>query len=229
MNTHLSKTLIRPKCLNEGDSVGIVSPAGPVDEVSLEKGLNALKRLGFKPVLGNFIREKAGFLAGTDEQRAADLMDMFRDPAIKGIFCTRGGYGVNRVLPLLKAKVIRENPKIVVGSSVITLLLLFLKQKCSIVAFHGPMPAGSFGRSPMKHSRKLFCDLLLKKQISPLFSNSAKVIRPGTARGALTGGCLTLLCRSLRTHFEIDTRDQILLIEDVNEPPYRIDGMLWQL
>jgi muramoyltetrapeptide carboxypeptidase len=119
---------------------------------------------------------------------------------------------------------------VVVGSSDITLLLIYLLQKCGLVAFHGPMVSGSFGCKPMKISKTQFRKILIgDKEGGHLVAPQARVLQEGTARGKLVGGCLTLLCRSLKTPYEIQTRDGILLIEDVNEPPYRIDGMLWQL
>jgi muramoyltetrapeptide carboxypeptidase len=210
--------------------VGVVAPAGPVDPQELENGLNVIRGMGFQPVLGRFVNDRKHFLAGEDEDRADDLMVMFRDPEIKAIFCARGGYGVNRVLPLLDPKIIRKNPKVVVGSSDITLLLIYLLQKCGLVAFHGPMVAGSFGCKPMKISKSQFRKVLIgDKEGGHLKAPQAQVLQEGTARGKLVGGCLTLLCRSLKTPYEIQTRDGIVLIEDVNEPAYRIDGMLWQL
>ena len=225
-----SKKITRPGKLQPGDAVGVVAPAGPVDSDFLDKGIKVIKRMGFKPALGKYVQSRNGFLAGTDKDRAADLMDMFINPEIKAVFCARGGYGVNRVLPRLKPDVIRKNPKILVGASDITLLLLYLNQRCSQVAFHGPMVAGNFGRHPMKKTRKQFQDILTgQSQGKLLVSPRAKVLQPGVAQGQVTGGCLTLLCRSLKTPCEIQTRNKILLIEDVNEPPYKIDGMLWQL
>lgn len=225
-----SKKLIAPARLNIGDKVGIVAPAGPVEKDQLERGMRVIVKMGFRPVLCKCLFERDGFLAGSDEERAADLMAMFADPEVKGIFCARGGYGVNRILHLLDSKVIRNNPKIVVGSSDLTLLLQYLNQKFSMVTFHGPMIAGSFGRNPMKESQKQFWEILSgQKKAKKLSAPKARVIRSGKASGELTGGCLTLLCRSLKTPFEIKTKGKILLIEDVNEPAYRIDGMLWQL
>ena len=222
--------LIRPKKLKQGDMVGVVAPAGPVDPVHLEAGLGVIRGMGFQPVLGRFVNDRKHFLAGEDEDRADDLMVMFQNPDIKAIFCARGGYGVNRVLPLLDSKIIRKNPKVVVGSSDITLLLIYLLQKCGLVAFHGPMVSGSFGCKPMKISKTQFRKVLTgAKEGGHLKAPQAEVLQEGTARGKLVGGCLTLLCRSLKTPYEIQTRDGILLIEDVNEPAYRIDGMLWQL
>lgn len=225
-----SKKLIRPGRLKEGDVVGVVAPAGPVEPELLEKGLKVLKTMKLKPVLGEHVLSRRGYLAGKDEDRARDLMSMFKNPEVKAIICARGGYGVNRLLPLLKPGIIRKNPKIVVGASDITLLLLYLAKKCSLVAFHGPMVGGNFGQYGMKKTKKQFQDLLTgQPEGKTLMSAQARVLRPGIGKGEITGGCLTLLCRSLGTPYEIQTRNKILLIEDVNEAPYRIDGMLWQL
>lgn len=221
---------IRPKKLAPGDSVGVVAPSGVVDQEILKKGLACLEKMGFKPVLGRHVLSQHRYCAGTDRDRARDLMAMFSDRKIKAIICARGGYGVNRVIPYLDLKVIRQNPKILVGASDITLLLTYLNQKTSLVTYHGPMVAGNFGRHNMTRSKKQFHRLLTgDEQGKLLASPQARVLTPGKAKGQVIGGCLTLLCRSLRTPWEVRTRGKILLIEDVNEPPYRIDGMLWQL
>ncbi|MCH8156295.1 MAG: LD-carboxypeptidase [Nitrospinae bacterium] len=220
----------RPDRLKQGDTVAVAAPAGVVDPDVLEKGLNSLKRMGLRPVVADHVCSRDRYMAGTDEQRAGDLRALFEDPEIKAIFCARGGYGANRILPHLDPAIIRKNPKIFVGSSDITLLLLFLVQQCSLVAFHGPMVAGNFGRYPMSKSKRQFKEILSgDRKGKRLTAKSARIFRPGTAEGKVTGGCLTLLCRSLGTPWEIKTRNRILLIEDVNEPLYRIDGMLWQL
>ena len=222
--------MIRPKKLKLGDAVGVVAPAGPVEAEALARGLKVVRQIGFRPVPGKFINGRERYLAGSDEERAEDIMTMFRNQEIKAIFCARGGYGVNRILPLLQPAVIRKNPKIVLGSSDVTLLLLYLNRKCSLISFHGPMVAGSFGRKPMPESQEKLKALLFgKASAKKNICASAEVIRRGKAKGSLIGGCLTLLCRSLRTPYEIRTEGAVLLIEDVHERPYRIDGMLWQL
>ena len=224
------RSLLRPPALKEGDVVGVVAPAGPVDKEQLKAGLEVICNMGFKPLLGKYIHARSGFLAGADKARAQDLMDMFCNPEVRAIFCARGGYGANRILSLLNPAEIRANPKILVGSSDITLLLHFLMQKCGLIAFHGPMVAGSFGRTEMKKSRRQFKALLTGDSKSKVCHfPQAKVFSKAVVQGKITGGCLTLLCRSLSTPYEIKTKNKILLIEDVNEPLYRIDGMLWQL
>ena len=220
----------RPKRLKQGDRVGVVAPAGPVDPKILKKGLRALERMGFNPVLGKHVLARDRYLAGTDEQRAEDLNGLFGDPEIKGIFCARGGYGSNRVLLGLDSSIIRRNPKVFVGSSDITLLLLFLVQQCSLVTFHGPMVAGNFGRYPMPKSKHQFSEILFGNRVSKrLTAKGSHVFKSGIAEGRVIGGCLTLLCRSLGTPWEVKTRNKILLLEDVNEPLYKIDGMLCHL
>ena len=224
------RSLIRPPSLKEGDVVGVVAPAGPVDQGQLESGLEVIRKMGFIPLLGRHIHSRSRYMAGSDEERARDFMAMFRNPKVRAIFCARGGYGANRILSYLNREEIRANPKAVVGSSDITMLLHFLVQECRLVAFHGPMIAGSFGRAKMKKSCSQFKALLTGNPKGKTFySSGAKVFSKGVAQGKITGGCLTLLCRSLKTPYEINTRNKILLIEDVNEPLYRIDGMLWQL
>ena len=146
------RSLIRPPSLKEGDVVGVVAPAGPVDREQLKTGLEVIRNMGFIPLLGKNIHSRSRYMAGSDEERAQDFMDMFLNPKVRAIFCARGGYGANRILSYLDREQIRANPKAVVGSSDITMLLHFLVQECRLVAFHGPMIAGSFGRVEMKKS-----------------------------------------------------------------------------
>ena len=220
----------RPKRLKQGDKVGVVAPAGPVDPKLLKKGLRTLERMGFCPILAEHVFSKDRYLAGTDEQRVQDINNLFGDSEIKGIFCARGGYGANRVLPNLDSSIIRRNPKVFVGSSDITLLLLFLVQQCSLVTFHGPMVAGNFGRYPMSKSKRQFKEMLFGNRSGKfLTAQGARIFRPGNAEGKVIGGCLTLICRSLGTPWEVKTRNKILFLEDVNEPLYKIDVMLCHL
>ena len=186
--------------------------------------------MGFRYVLGKNVLSQNGFLAGSDSERAKDFMSMVKNPEVTAILCTRGGYGVNRIMKRLDFDLIKKVRKPIIGSSDITILLNYLNRKCSLVSFHGPMVAGSFGRMPMTKSRKTFCQALMGNMEMYSYSKrSAWTINSGKGEGRLAGGCLSLLIRSLGTPFEIQTRNRILVIEDVNERPYKIDGMLWQL
>ena len=216
--------------IKKGDLIGIISPAGPTTSKEIKQGISVLKKMGFHCVLGKNALLKNGFLAGSDIERAQDFMDMIKNPDVMAIICSRGGYGVNRIMPYLDFDLIKKSRKPIIGSSDITILLNYLNSKCSLVSFHGPMVAGSFGRTPMIKSRNTFCHALMGNMRMYSYSKrNAWTINSGKGEGRLAGGCLTLLTRSLGTPFEIKTRNRILIIEDVNEKPYKIDGMLWQL
>ena len=220
----------KAKKIKKGDLIGIVSPAGPTNSEELQNGVSVLKKMGFRSVLGKNALLRKGFLAGSDEKRSADFMDMVNNPEVAAILCARGGYGINRILPYLDYSLIKKARKPIIGSSDITILLNYINSRCSLVSFHGPMAAGSFGRTPMTKSRKPFCRALMGDMEMYSYSKrSAWTINSGKGEGRLAGGCLTLMIRSLGTPFEIQTRNRILIIEDVNERPYKIDGMLWQL
>jgi muramoyltetrapeptide carboxypeptidase len=222
--------LNKAKKIKKGDLIGIVSPAGPTDFEELKRGMNVLKKMGFHCSVGRNALLQKGFLAGSDKERADDFMNMVKNPEISAILCARGGYGVNRVLPYLDFSLIKKTRKPIIGSSDITILLNYINHKCSLISFHGPMAAGSFGRTPMKKSREPFCQALMGDMDMYSYSKrNAWTIKPGKSEGRLSGGCLTLMIRSLGTPYEIQTRNRILIIEDVNERPYKIDGMLWQL
>src|SRR5690349_20452272 len=131
---------IKPKRLNPGDTVGLVSPASPPpDPRAIDFGIAAIEKLGFKVKVGRNARKRHGFLAGNDRERAADLMGMFANKRVDAIICVRGGYGSARLLPLLDFDLIRANPKVFVGYSDITSLHFALLRKASLISFHGPM------------------------------------------------------------------------------------------
>jgi muramoyltetrapeptide carboxypeptidase len=222
--------LNKVKKIKKGDLIGIVSPASPIDLDELNQGTKVLKKMGFRCILGRNVLAREKFLAGSDKERAEDFMDMVKNPEVGAILFARGGYGVNRILSLLDYEAIKKARKPVIGSSDITILLNYINKRCSLVSFHGPMAAGSFGRAPMRKSRKPFCEALMGNLKMYRYSQSkAWTIKPGKKEGLLAGGCLTLMVRSLGTPYEIQTRNRIVIIEDVNERPYKIDGMLWQL
>ena len=135
-------TIIRPPALKKGDRIGIVSPAGPVDESDLQPGLEILKNSGFKVRLGSHVFDRDGYLAGNDDARLEDLHDMLQDDEIKAIFCTRGGYGTLRLLEKIHYDLITRKPKIIAGYSDITALLLAIHAKTGMITIHGPMVRG---------------------------------------------------------------------------------------
>jgi muramoyltetrapeptide carboxypeptidase len=212
----------KPAPLRRGDGIGVVAPAGAVDEASLEAGVRVLDNAGFRVRLGAAVRKKSGFLAGSDAERAADLHEMFRDPEIKAIFTARGGYGSGRLLPLLDPAVVREHPKIFVGHSDITFLLNDFVQRAELVSFHGPLVTGLQQRpKAVEH----LLAMLTGERIG-WHEAAQEVVQPGTAEGPLAGGCLSVIVATLGTPYAVQTHGRLLFLEDVNEKPYRIDRLL---
>lgn len=227
---------IKPGRLNDGDTIGIVAPASaPADPKIIDRSVAVLKRLGFKPKLAPNVRKRWGFLAGSDRERAGDLMKMFADRTVKAILCVRGGYGTPRLLPLLDYRVIRAHPKILIGYSDITSLHCALLVKSNLVSFHGPMLNSDFVkrdfpeftlRSLLKTLMHPFapgsiCDGYGKKTVS--------ILRRGVVSGPLIGGNLSMLCTALGTPYQPTFKNSILFFEDLDEVPYRFDRMLTQL
>ncbi|PAD22574.1 S66 peptidase family protein [Terribacillus saccharophilus] len=222
---------VKASVWKKGDTIGIVSPAGPIKREELERGIKIVESLGLRVKLGKHVYDKYGYLAGTDTDRAADLNDMFKDNEVKGIICARGGYGSGRIVELLDYEIIKQKPKVLLGYSDITYLHTAIRQRTGLITFHGPMVASDMGESDFA---KLSYDLLQQffipqdviytTAISPL-----EAIVHGKATGTLVGGNLSLLTSTLGTPDEIDTKGKLLLLEDVAEPPYKIDSMLNQL
>lgn len=224
------KPLRKPPALHKGDLIGVVAPAGAVKTDDLGNGVRRLEELGFRVALGRSLYRSARYLAGRDEERAADLAEMFANPEVKAVVAARGGYGTSRVIPLLDAKALARSPKIFVGSSDLTLLLHFLRSACRLVTFHGPMVSPNFGKYSSPTTNDEFIRILsATTPPGPIDVTGVKVLKGGSGEGILTGGCLSLVCQTIGTPYEIRTDDAILFLEDINEPPYRIDRMLTYL
>lgn len=220
-----------PKRLKAGDTIGIIAPASPPDQESLTRSYAFLESLGLKWKIGKHVKDLNGYLAGTDDDRLSDLEEMFADPEIAGIICAGGGYGSARFADRLDYQLIQENPKVFWGFSDITFLHTAIANYTDLVTFHGPMLASCVGKETFhelsaKMFRQLFepMELHYSESISPLETLSA-----GVASGELTGGNLSLLASGIGTKFEVNTKDKLLLIEDVGEEPYRVDNLLNQL
>ena len=221
-----------PKPLFPGARVALVAPASAVPEEKLQPALDYVQALGLEPVVypSCYFKNRDGYLAACDAQRAKDINDAFADPSVHGIWCIRGGYGGHRILPLLDVELIRQNPKWFGGYSDVTALHMFFNQTCGFETYHCTMPStepnpDDFTRNWLKKS--LFGGLSGELQY-PDGSRPKAVVR-GTASGMLCGGNLSLLAASLGTPWEIDTKDKILFLEDIGEKTYRVDGMLTQL
>ncbi|MCL6456438.1 MAG: LD-carboxypeptidase [Gorillibacterium sp.] len=221
---------INPRKLVAGDTIGITAPASRGDEAACVKAAESLIKLGFRLRIGETLSKQRGYLAGTDEERAMELNGMFADPEIAAIICARGGYGTARIAEQLDYELIRANPKIFWGYSDITFLHTAIGQLAGLVTFHGPMLIDLCREDVHPLTLASFQMLInpsgfhYTEACSPL-----TVLVAGEAQGQLTGGNLSLLVSTLGTPYEVDTRGKLLLIEDIDEEPYRVDRMLLQL
>ena len=225
-----SKTeIITPKALEYGDTVGIIAPANYTPK-DAEYMISYLESKGYKIVYGKSYYSKWYNFGGTDDIRAEDINDFFKNKDIKAIFSIRGGYGTIIILNKLDYKIIKENPKIFSGFSDITTLLVAINEKTGLVTYHGPM-SSNFKDMPAETENSLL-DAYTKpqKEYNILsYDNDYSIVKSGTAKGQITGGNLSLLVASLGTEYEINTDGKILFIEEIGEYTYRIDRMLQQL
>lgn len=223
--------------LKKGDTIGLIAPGSALSAEKIEQAVKNLETMGWKVKLGKYVKEKNGFLAGTDEQRLADLHEMFADQNVQGIWCARGGYGCTRLLPYIDYSLIKKNPKVLVGYSDITALLQAIFIKTGLIGFHGPVAVSPFNpfvvanlKAVLMQSSKGYT--LLNAEENQSHDNlifHTQVIRPGKVRGCLSGGNLSLIAATTGTPFDWKVKNKILLLEDVGEKPYRIDRMLTQL
>jgi muramoyltetrapeptide carboxypeptidase len=223
---------LRPPALRPGDEVRIVAPAGPVAAEPVERGMAVLAGWGLRPRLARHAGGRHGYLSGTDEQRTADLVEAFADPAVRGVFCTRGGYGSQRIVDRLDPAVVRRDPKVVCGYSDITALHLALWRGARLATLHGPVVAWDDQRCPATSAESLRAALM--DPVPTVVARSpqeasAPVLVPGRATGTLLGGNLSLLVTSIGTADQPDLTGAVLLIEEIAEPPYRVDRLLTQL
>ncbi len=221
--------MIRPKSLQPGDRLAVLCGSSPTSK-SAEELMQAVRDMGLEPVLYPSATARHGFLSGVDAIRAADVNAAFDDESIKGIVCTRGGYGFNRILPMLDWKTIKKNPKIFGGYSDVTAILNALNQICGMESYHMPM-VGAWSDGLDEYSAPFVKAMLFGEPVeyvNPVGSPITTVV-PGKAKGRLCGGNLSLLAASLGTPYEIDTKGKILFIEEIGERPYKVDGMLTHL
>jgi muramoyltetrapeptide carboxypeptidase len=207
--------------------VGVVAPAGAVDADRLRAGLAVLERLGVRARLGEGVLEQRAYLAGSDAVRLADLTAMLADPAVRAIFCARGGYGTQRIVPSIDPARWRADPKPLVGYSDVTALHGALA-RAGVASFHGPMVATDMARGLTEGSTAALWAALSDPE-ARLDAPVPTPIRPGRARGRLAGGCLSVVVTTLGTPWALDTAGAVLFLEDVREWPYRIDRLLLQL
>ncbi len=187
-------------------------------------------RLGYQPFYLPSILDRELYFAGSLERRLREFNEMFVRPEVRAVVCARGGYGCNYLLPYLDLELIRANMKIFVGCSDVTTLLTYLCDAAGMVTFHGPMIAGDFARPDGvdfdAFSAAVCSGTAYRREFA---AGEVEPLVHGSAEGLLYGGCLSLICASLGTPCEVRTQGTILFLEDLAEPPFRIDRMLMQL
>jgi len=224
--------LVYPERLRPGDLIAVVSPASPPYGAKREgyrRGIQYLRDLGYRVIEGEHVSSENGYLAGTDEQRLADLNAMLQNPQVRAILCTRGGYGSIRILDKVDFEAAKNSPKILVGYSDITALQLALLSQSGLVTLSGPMVAVELGAiDPV--TEKYFWPLLTGTRSLALDGKSGgarlRLYRGGLAEGPLIPGCLSVISALVGTPYLPDMNGAILVLEDVGEPVYRIDRNL---
>lgn len=227
--------IIKPPRLKAGDKLGLVAPGSYISEEELQDSIKNLNQLGFDAKYSDRILLQSGYFAGSDKDRADDLMEKFADKNVKGIVCARGGYGCSRILPMLDYDVIRQNPKVLIGYSDITALLYGIYQQAGVVSFHGPVGTSTFN----DYSVNNFKRVLVEPERNALFTNSTSgtdeniygvtTIVDGKGKGRLVGGNLSIMVSLIGTKYDVNYSKKIVFIEEVGEEPYRVDRMLTQL
>ena len=220
--------------LKRGDTIGILAPSSPVESGLLDRGARELEGIGFHVLYARNVLARWGFFAGEHRQRAEAFLDFLKDPTVRAIFCARGGYGSNYLVEHLATRPLwrelePQQPKIVMGYSDATTLLLFLNQSLGWVTFQGPMLTKDFADGELGYDRPLMDRILCTGASGFTIESDARTLRAGVAEGRLLGGCLPMLAGTLGTPQEIDTRGTLLLIEDIDEKAFRIDRMLFHL
>jgi muramoyltetrapeptide carboxypeptidase len=217
----------KPPRIRSGDVVGVIAPSGAVDEGRLEAGIKVLEGWGLRVEVGSAVLSREAYLAGSDAARLADLERMLDDDRVRAIFCARGGYGSQRIVPRLDLGAFVRAPKPIIGYSDAT-ALLNAAVSAGVVAVHGPMVADDIARLLSHRSETHLWSLLTDPAL--LWEVEVPVtVRPGRATGHLVGGCLAVLVATLGTPYAPDTTDAIVFLEDVAERPYRLDRLLTQL
>ena len=234
-----SSIMQKPPALLVGDTIAFYAPSGFLDSVRMSLAKTRLEEKGFHIIREDSIYRRWGYLAGTDAQRASELMSYFKDKSVRAIFPGTGGYGSTRILSMLDYDIIKSNPKIFIGFSDITALHIAFNQLANLITFHTPNPMYGLGSKkgldPI--SELYFWSLLMNSNDYTyeipfdLYGDSLKVqtMVPGIASGKLVGGNLSLICSTMGSVYEAKTMGSILFIEDVGEAPYRIDRYLSEL
>ncbi|UBZ07526.1 LD-carboxypeptidase [Salegentibacter mishustinae] len=234
-----NNSVIIPEGLKEGDTVGVVSPSSAIFETEpYEIAKENLEAMGLKVKFGKFVKSRYGHLAGTDEERAGELNEMFGDENIQAVMALRGGSGAARILDKLDYETIKNNPKIFIGYSDITALHLAIYEKTGLVTFHGPLAVSTWNAFSFDYFKRLLFEKEKITFTNPTdkgdnlvqIENRIRTIREGEANGRLIGGNLSVLTGIMGSeYFPSNWEGNILYLEDIGEQIYAVDRMMSQL
>ncbi|MBW4564087.1 MAG: LD-carboxypeptidase [Mojavia pulchra JT2-VF2] len=223
-------TILKPPRLRVGDTVGLIAPAGVIDAKDVAAAQRTFADLGLKVKLGAHILDRYGYLAGKDVDRAEDLNAMFADRSIKAIIAMRGGWGCNRILPLLNYTNIRSHPKILMGYSDITSLLLAIAARSRVITFHGPVATSTWNQFTVDYIKRILFNGEAVTMQNPNNSEGRSFrVAPGKAKGKLVGGNLSVVSAMVGSPYLPSWHKSILFVEEIGEDVYRVDRMLTQL
>jgi len=228
---------ILPRRLKKGDLIGLVTPGSPVTEEQLRESIVKLEELGFRTHYEASVLSQYGYFAGPDRERAEELMNMFNNPEVSGIWCVRGGYGSIRILNHLDYEQIRLNPKVFIGYSDITALLTSVYEQTGLVTFHGPLGVSEFNPFTVESLMNVVMEPSRRyrypyEREENTFGNpefDLYTIHDGKAEGVLIGGNISVLDSMIGSRFEPDFEEKIVYLEEVEEKTYRVDKMLFHL
>jgi muramoyltetrapeptide carboxypeptidase len=226
------KHLILPRALSRGATVGICSPSGPVCRDKLEAAAPALEKRGHSVVLSPTVFDRIGYLAGNDEDRLAALYDMFERRNVDAVFASRGGYGASRILARVDCSRIAASRKPFVGFSDLTALQWLLFARDKFVTFSGPLAvewAGGVAQESLEFLLRLLSGDISGNLLHGFPTDGLKVLRSGRCEGTLLPGNLTLIASLSGTPFLPALEGSILVLEEVGEPRYRLDRLLFHL
>ena len=230
--------MIFPEPLKKGDNVFLFCPSSPIiPEEDIEKCKKVIIDLGFNPVIGKSLYENyGGYMAGKAEIRVEDLHEAFSRKDIKGIFCVKGGYSASQLLDKIDYKLIKNNPKVFVGYSDVTNLHIVFNQKCNLGTYHGPMVKSNMINDFNDYTKTSFFEAMEKNvtkyeepENMPLSILTEGNVSSEAINGVLTGGNMAIIVTTLGTKYEIDTKDKILFLEDVDEEIGSLNRMLTHL
>lgn len=220
--------MIAPARVHPGERIGLLAPAGPLDEPGLDAACRQVEGLGFAPVLAQNARERRAYLAGSDAERAEGVSALLADRTVRGFIALRGGYGTLRILDAVRWGPLLLDPRPVVGYSDLTGLHAALA-RLGIVSLHGPMAARPWPQTTRESLHRALTDPGPMGPIRWPEGTRPRTVQGGRARGRLIGGNLSVMAALVGTPWAVDLEGAVLLVEEVGEAPYAIDRLLWQL